>query len=115
MGEYTLVLMRFCKGRRTDLWTHFSQGGHPTVADGKYSDRETYLRDREWCARKFMHCYRLQYSDSKDVIHTCVEPLPHDLRESLEKLLPRGQESAAAVEGWIEGNPPRPWEEYHGL
>jgi len=113
--EMSLVLMRVQKGRRNDLRTHFAGAGHPTVADGKYSDRETYLRDREWCARKFMHCYRLAYSDSKDVSHECIAPLPHDLRESLAKLLPRGPESAAAVDTWIEGLEPLPWDTYGGL
>jgi len=114
-ARMSLVLMRARKASRSDLRTHFAGAGHPTVADGKYSDRETYLRDREWCARKFMHCYRLEYRDSKDVIHKCVEPLPHDLRDSLAKLLPRGRESAAAVEDWVEGKVPRPWDEYEGL
>eukprot|EP00415_Alexandrium_ostenfeldii_P000483 UN0483 len=113
--KMSLVVMRVQKSKRTDLRTHFAGAGHPTVADGKYSDRETYLRDREWCARKFMHCFRLHYRDSQDVFHECVEPLPSDLRESLAKLLPRGPESAEMVEEWLEGKPPRSWDEYQGL
>jgi len=111
----SLVVMRVQKSRRGDLRTHFAGAGHPTVADGKYSEREAYLRDREWCARKFMHCFRLEFRDSKDVTHECCEPLPHDLRSSLAKLLPRGPESAAAVEAWIEGQRPKPWQDYVGL
>lgn len=112
---HSLIVMRFKKGKRTDLRTHFAGAGHPTVADGKYTDRETYLRDREWCARKFMHSYRLDYTDAKGKSQECICPLPADLRVSLEKLLPRGPESAAAVEAWIEGAMPKPFPEYKGL
>jgi len=113
--KMSLVLMQVQKSKRTDLRTHFAGAGHPTVADGKYSERETYLRDREWCARKFMHCLRLMYSDSKDGRHNCTEALPQDLRDSLAKLQPRGPESALAVKEWLEGVPPRAFEEYKGL
>lgn len=108
--EYTLVIMRFAKGRRLDLRTHFSQAGHATVADGKYSIRETYLRDREWCARKFMHSYRLVYFDVAGVERHCAYPLPHDLRESLAKLEPCCAASAAAAEAWISGAEPLPFD-----
>jgi len=113
--QMSLVVMRVQKGRRSDLRTHFAGAGYPTVADGKYSERETYLRDREWCARKFMHCFHLIYHDSNNTRHTSAEPLPDDLRESLAKLLPRGPESAEAVEAWVDGKVPNSWDQYVGL
>jgi len=114
-NHFSLVVMRVRKSRRGDLRTHFEGAGHPTVADGKYCEREAYLRDREWCARKFMHCFRLEWRDTKDGIHSCCEALPHDLRESLARLKPRGAESARSLADWLEGRPPRPWHEYVGL
>lgn len=113
--KFSLVVMRFRRSRRTEVRTHFAGAGHPTVADGKYSERETYLRDREWCARKFMHSYRLSYCDSGEAEHVCTSPLPHDLRESLAKLEPRGPESASAVGPWIAGEDPKPFSECDGL
>ncbi|CAE7283340.1 RAP [Symbiodinium natans] len=107
--RFSLVLLRVTKSRRGELRQHFVGAGHPTVADGKYSEREAYLRDREWCARKFMHCFRLQWRDSQARNHEYRELLPKDLRSSLAALDPCCRQSAEAVYAWIEGHVPRPW------
>eukprot|EP00929_Paragymnodinium_shiwhaense_P107803 TRINITY_DN74161_c0_g1_i1.p1 TRINITY_DN74161_c0_g1~~TRINITY_DN74161_c0_g1_i1.p1 ORF type:complete len:942 (-),score=206.20 TRINITY_DN74161_c0_g1_i1:251-3076(-) len=84
---YSLVACDITSGRTHQIRVHMLNHGHPLVADDKYLPKEDILSaDRKWCARLFLHAYRLQFKDmnEKDVLVVC--PLPEDLKRALRSL-----------------------------
>lgn len=81
-------------GRTHQIRVHMQHLGHPLVSDDKYASekldqvRETRSRfsvgkDRLWCPRLFLHCYRLQFKD----VRTWSLMLPYGLIESSSESL----------------------------
>jgi len=118
--RFSLVVIQIRTGRRHQIRAHMAHIGHPTVADGKYMVREKYVRDKQWCARNFLHRYRLGFKGVDGSEHEAVAPLPEDLRVAAMRLVPVGPRSAAALEEWtaaasVRCRPPRAWSTYEGL
>eukprot|EP00929_Paragymnodinium_shiwhaense_P018247 TRINITY_DN12847_c0_g4_i1.p1 TRINITY_DN12847_c0_g4~~TRINITY_DN12847_c0_g4_i1.p1 ORF type:complete len:1172 (+),score=175.39 TRINITY_DN12847_c0_g4_i1:62-3517(+) len=97
---YSAVLIRIDTGRRHQIRTHTSHIGHPTVCDGKYTSSRTFQADKYWCARNFIHRYRLGFRDGHGDHQEAVAPLPPDMRSATLKLRPRDAESARALHSW---------------
>jgi len=112
---YSLVVIQIVTGRRHQIRAHMCHVGHPTVADGKYTTREVFVRDKQWCARNFLHRYRLGFEDVCGNRHEATARLPRDLRESFTHLAPVDMASDAATMEWLSCNRPRAWAEHNGL
>lgn len=114
--DFSLLAIRIRTGRRHQIRAHTMHIGHPTVCDGKYTSASTFLRDKEWCERNFLHRYRLAFSDKTGDRHEAMTPLPADLSQALSCLAPRTVESAAALRLWLSGRPAlRDWADYRVL
>lgn len=113
--QLSIVVIQICTGRRHQIRAHLCHVGHPSVADGKYMHREQFVRDRQWCARNFLHRYRLGFQDCDGQKHDARAPLPRDLLEAVSHLEPVCAQSAAALSEWASGRLPQPWATYGGL
>lgn len=111
-SAYSLLAVRICTGRRHQIRAHLHHTGHPTVADGKYTRASVFAADLTWCPRNFLHRQRLQFRDEDGNTQEATEPMPDDLRSALRKLQPCNAASKEAIEEWISGHKPRPWDEY---
>eukprot|EP00930_Biecheleria_cincta_P029882 TRINITY_DN20737_c0_g2_i1.p1 TRINITY_DN20737_c0_g2~~TRINITY_DN20737_c0_g2_i1.p1 ORF type:complete len:940 (+),score=240.67 TRINITY_DN20737_c0_g2_i1:82-2901(+) len=82
---YTLVACDIKSGRTHQIRIHMQHSGHPLVTDEKYSVDEVE-KDKAWCPRLFLHCFRLRFKDlrNEDTVLHC--PLPPDLKGALLKL-----------------------------
>merc|ERR1712190_109012 len=60
----SLVAVKISTGRRHQIRSHFSHIGHPTLCDRLYASLMTFHSDRRFCARNFLHRYRLAFSDA---------------------------------------------------
>lgn len=111
----SLVVIQIRTGRRHQIRAHMAHIGHPTVTDGKYSTHDIFCRDRQWCARNFLHRYRLSFSDLAGNKHEAVASLPDDLRAAMENLVAQNDCSAEHAEEWSAGHRPSAWATYAGL
>lgn len=110
--DFSLVAIRIRTGRRHQIRAHTSYIGHPTVCDGKYTDGATFLRDKEWCERNFLHRYRLAFQDRDGDIEEAMAALPGDLVQALRCLSPSTSQSSDVLDEWIAGRALRDWAEY---
>merc|ERR1719213_1511115 len=86
--EFSLVTIMIRTGRTHQIRVHLKYIGHPTVTDGKYTDQARYNTDKAWCARNFLHRFRLTFQDTESVLREAVAPLPDDLKGVLKTLRP---------------------------
>ena len=93
-GKYSIVSVRIITGRQHQIRAHTAHVRHPTVCDDIYADSTTFLSDREWCARNFLHRYRLAFKGGSGAMQETIAPLPLDLTKVLESLEPRNSQSA---------------------
>ncbi|CAE8586526.1 unnamed protein product, partial [Polarella glacialis] len=101
-GEaFSLVAIRIETGRRHQIRSHTAHIGHPTACDGKYTSAATFLSDREWCQRNFLHRYRLAFRDSAGRPREVSDPLPEDLVAALTQLSSRDGRSELARLKWL--------------
>uniref|UniRef100_A0A7S1QWR1 Pseudouridine synthase RsuA/RluA-like domain-containing protein n=1 Tax=Alexandrium catenella TaxID=2925 RepID=A0A7S1QWR1_ALECA len=102
---FSLVAVRIATGRKHQIRLHTSYVGHATVCDGRYtSDLTTFLDDRSWCPRNFLHRYGVAFRDRGGVEHQVAEPLPRDLADALRALAACGERSAQASLCWLNGD-----------
>jgi len=99
--RFSLVAIAIRTGRRHQIRAHMAHVGHPTVADGKYSSREAFVRDKQWCPRNFLHRYRLSFKDSAMQAHEALAALPEDLKEASAHLVAVGPKSDQALTEWL--------------
>jgi len=115
-GEaYSLVAIRIVTGRRHQIRVHTAHIGHPTVCDGRYTAKPTFLSDRQWCPRNFLHRHRLAFRDGKGKMREAIAPLPLDLMGPLRTLSPKDKNSAKELKVWHEGKGPKDWDKYEVL
>lgn len=109
-GEFTLVVLSIHTGRHHQIRVHLQAMGHPTVCDARYAG-ESFLADRKWCPRNFLHRFRLAgipgMGKAEEESSVSVG-LPADLCRVLsDELEPAGAASAAAAAVWCrDGAPP---------
>merc|ERR1712224_116028 len=60
---YSLLVLRLITGRSHQIRAHMQYLGHPVVCDAKYTDAATFAEDCRWCARNFLHRYRLAFAE----------------------------------------------------
>lgn len=84
----SLIVIAIRTGRTHQIRVHLQHIGHPTVTDGKYSDRVVFSEDLRWCARNFLHRFRLTFQDTEGRLREAVAPLPDDLLAVLRGTLP---------------------------
>jgi len=103
--EYSLVEVRIRTGRTHQIRVHMKHIGHPTVSDAKYTDPAVYSSDFSWCARNFIHRFRLMFQDVDQVLREAFAPLPDDLISVLQGLRPADTYSAQVfkrvLSGWL--------------
>merc|ERR1711865_870320 len=102
----SLVEVRLWTGRLHQIRAHLTAEGHPLVSDRAYGGDTP-----SWCPRIFLHCHRLSFPSepslnrNEDAEVRC--PLPRDLREALQNLVPAqtGQQRAAQqlLRKWAQG------------
>jgi len=115
-GEaFSLVAIRIVTGRRHQIRVHTAHIGHPTVTDGRYTAKPTFLKDRKWCPRNFLHRYRLAFRDGNGKKREAMAPLPLDLQKAMTHLKPKDAESAKQFNLWKEGKGHQDWEKYEVL
>lgn len=85
-GKFSLVGCDIKSGRTHQIRVHMQSLGHPLVSDDKYLPPDESMKDRGWCPRLFLHCFRLRFRDlrNEDVLVIC--PLPDDLKGALALL-----------------------------
>ncbi|CAE8591706.1 unnamed protein product [Polarella glacialis] len=111
----SLVAVRIATGRRHQIRSHFSHVGHPTVCDGKYTAEATFQSDQDFCARNFLHRYRLAFKDLAGKDHEVMMPVPADLVISLQRVTARDSQSAETIRDWVIGSSLRSWQDYTPL
>merc|ERR1711990_143107 len=109
------LAIRICTGRRHQIRAHLHHAGHPTVADGKYTRAAVFAADLAWCPRNFLHRQRLQFRDEGGNTQEATEPMPDDLCLALRKVQSCDPASQKAIEEWVSGSTPRPWDAYEIL
>jgi len=82
----TLLACDIKSGRTHQIRVHMQNKGHPLVSDDKYQGPEQARRDRAWCPRLFLHCYRLSFSNMRNEQELVTCPLPPDLKSALRSL-----------------------------
>lgn len=107
LERYSLVALKLHTGRTHQIRVHMQSIGHPLVTDVKYGE-ERFAGDRQWCARNFLHTFRLAFHDIPDEgpeqrRPEVYCPLPVDLRGALKHLVPADTESAARHTEWLSG------------
>ena len=110
--NFSFVAIRISTGRRHQIRAHTTHIGHPTVCDGKYTAPQVFLTDREWCARNFLHRYRLVFLDFEGWSHEAMTPIPADLVLALSCLEPKGSVSAEVLDEWLCKQALRAWALY---
>ncbi|CAE8640707.1 unnamed protein product, partial [Polarella glacialis] len=95
----SLLAIRILTGRRHQIRIHLAHIGHASVCDGKYTALETFLGDREWCPRNFLHRHRLAFQDQSGDMREVMSPLPADLRASMRQVDPKDEASRPALLG----------------
>jgi len=85
------------------------------VCDGKYTAPEVFLADREWCARNFVHRYRLAFLDFEGRSHEAMVPLPEDLVLALSCLEPKDSVSAKVLDEWLGNKALHDWALYNAM
>ncbi|CAK0799075.1 unnamed protein product, partial [Prorocentrum cordatum] len=78
----SLLGLTISTGRTHQIRCHLSHVGHPVVGDGMYGPRT----DPGWCARHFLHRYRLGFRDLAGAARSAAHALPADLRAVLAGL-----------------------------
>ncbi|CAE8627579.1 unnamed protein product [Polarella glacialis] len=113
----SLLGIRIETGRRHQIRLHTAHTGHPTVCDGKYAGRTTFLSDLSWCPRTFLHRYRLSFYaagaagvESREP-HEVSESLPSDLAAALRRprLLASDERSAETWQAVRDQLQLKPW------
>eukprot|EP00929_Paragymnodinium_shiwhaense_P057885 TRINITY_DN28991_c0_g2_i5.p1 TRINITY_DN28991_c0_g2~~TRINITY_DN28991_c0_g2_i5.p1 ORF type:complete len:660 (-),score=155.85 TRINITY_DN28991_c0_g2_i5:61-2040(-) len=110
---FTLVALRIVTGRRHQIRAHLAYIGHPTVCDAKYHQEglPSFLADRRWCRRTFLHRYRVTLEDREKITHEVLQPLPPDLATALGEVKPAEASSERALQGWCSGHALADWKE----
>jgi len=110
-APYSLCVVKLHTGRTHQIRVHMNHIGHGLVTDNKYG-LERFAADQLWCARNFLHTYRLVFNDvhSGEKVET-LHPLPEDLRQALESLSADGT-SGDAVLPWTQGQKPLSFADY---
>jgi 23S rRNA pseudouridine1911/1915/1917 synthase len=72
-GHYTLLRLCLETGRTHQIRVHLSSIGCPLAGDDLYGG------SREDIARHALHCAEILYTDSTDLQHRIVSPLPEDM------------------------------------
>ena len=113
--NFSLVAIRICTGRRHQIRVHTTHIGHPTVCDSKYTAPQMFLADCEWCARNFVHRYRLAFLDLEGRLHEAMAPLPTDLVLALSCLEPKDPVSAEVLDECLRNQALRDWVLYNPM
>eukprot|EP00929_Paragymnodinium_shiwhaense_P065326 TRINITY_DN32761_c0_g1_i1.p1 TRINITY_DN32761_c0_g1~~TRINITY_DN32761_c0_g1_i1.p1 ORF type:complete len:299 (-),score=65.42 TRINITY_DN32761_c0_g1_i1:12-908(-) len=94
---YSIVAVQLVTGRKHQIRVHTAHLGHPTVCDGQYTAKATFLEDLRECPRNFLHRYRLGFRDSKGLDREAVSPIPADLLDMLRALQARPGQSVGVL------------------
>jgi len=85
---YSLLVLSIVTGRKHQIRCQLAHAGHPVVCDARYAPGHL-PGDRRWCARIFLHRFRLALGPCPG--QGCAVPLPVDLRSALAGLRPVGE------------------------
>jgi len=88
---YTLLELYPETGRTHQIRVHLKYINHPIFADYLYAGRKTSRDDRKFLPRVFLHASKIsfQHPSSGEVV-SFESPLPKELKEFLDGLLPAG-------------------------
>ncbi|CAE8586474.1 unnamed protein product, partial [Polarella glacialis] len=113
----SLLVLRIGTGRKHQIRAHTAHIGHQTICDGRYSSAATFHADGLWCARNFLHRYRLAFRDACRNPRQVVDKLPADLCAALAQVRSRGSsgQSEASLRLWLEEEQLLGWDELPGL
>ena len=79
LPQHTLVDVGLETGRTHQIRVHFAAIDHAVTGDPVYGDA------LDWCARQFLHAWRLRFHrPSDDVVVEVTSELPEDLQQALE-------------------------------
>ena len=85
--EFSLLEVEPKTGRTHQIRVHLKYFGYPVVADEFYAGRKTYLADKLWCPRQFLHASELSFIHPQTGERVKFSaPLSPDLEEALKYL-----------------------------
>lgn len=85
--ELSLVNVFPKTGRTHQIRVHFQYIGHPIFADSLYSGRKTYVIDKKFLTRQFLHASKIKFISPTNGTEVEFEArLPSELEDFLKKL-----------------------------